>query len=522
MKGDLLLPAKDKAVLYARVSSKEQEREGFSIPAQIKLLREYAERKGLSIIHEFTDVETAKRSGRTRFSEMVKFFRTEGRKKREAGCRILLVEKTDRLYRNFKDYVTLDELALDIHLVKENDILSPHSRSHQKLLHGIKVVMAKNYIDNLSEEIKKGMQEKAEQGLYPSFAPLGYVNVHGNGRKTIQPDPDMAPLVQKLFHWYASGQFSLLELSRKIHKEGLISRRNGLVISRGTIAKVLNNPVYYGEFHWNGATYRGTYEPLISRELFAKVQDVLDYKGKTRTGVRKHEWAFQGLIFCGNCGCAMTGDMKKGKYIYYRCTGYKGKCPKRYVREEELARQFEDILRAIQLDPEVHALLIRALKESRADESRFHKEQVAQLEKERQTLEGRLEALYLDKLDRIITADFYRQKSQEWNHALEGVKARLEKHRQAHSSYLDEGARLLDLSQQAASIYRQLEMAEKKRILNLVLANSIWLNAQLIPKYRQPFETLALMKSQSVTGKSFSEGKSGDCEEWYTRQESNL
>jgi DNA invertase Pin-like site-specific DNA recombinase len=77
-----LIPASPKAVIYARVSSKEQEREGFSIPAQLKLLREYAERKGLSVLHEFTDVETAKKSGRTQFSEMVKFFKAEMRKKR--------------------------------------------------------------------------------------------------------------------------------------------------------------------------------------------------------------------------------------------------------------------------------------------------------------------------------------------------------------------------------------------------------------------------------------------------------
>ena len=221
-----LIPASPKAVIYARVSSKEQEREGFSIPAQLKLLREYAERKGLPILQEYTDVETAKKSGRTQFSDMVKFFKAEGRKKKDPGCRILLVEKTDRLYRNFKDYVTLDELALDIHLVKENDILSPNSRSHQKLLHGIKVVMAKNYIDNLSEEIKKGMQEKAEQGLYPSLAPLGYVNVICNGKKFIQPDPDMAPLVQKLFQWYATGSYSLLELTKKIQR-GRIGLQEG-------------------------------------------------------------------------------------------------------------------------------------------------------------------------------------------------------------------------------------------------------------------------------------------------------
>src|SRR5690348_4257304 len=200
-----LIPASPKVVIYARVSSKEQEREGFSIPAQLKLLREYAEHKGLSVLNEFTDVETAKKSGRTQFSEMVKFFKAEARKKKDPGCRTLLVEKTDRLYRNFKDYVTLDELELAIHLVKENDILSPDSKSHQKLLHGIKVVMAKNYIDNLSEEIEKGMKEKAEQGIFPSRAPIGYLNaIHGD-KKFIQPDPVYAPLIRRVFELYSTG-----------------------------------------------------------------------------------------------------------------------------------------------------------------------------------------------------------------------------------------------------------------------------------------------------------------------------
>ena len=87
----------------------------------------------------------------------------------------MLVEKTDRLYRNLKDWVTLDDLDLEIHFVKENVILSHDSRSSEKFIHGIKVLMAKNYIDNLSEETKKGMLEKAEQGIYPTVAPWATV-----------------------------------------------------------------------------------------------------------------------------------------------------------------------------------------------------------------------------------------------------------------------------------------------------------------------------------------------------------
>src|SRR3954454_5913781 len=104
----------NKAVLYARVSSKEQEKEGFSIPAQLKLLHGYAEANNFAVAREFIDVETAKRTGRTGFGEMLAFL------KRSLACRVLLVKKTDRLYRNLKDWVTLDEIDLEIHLVKEN------------------------------------------------------------------------------------------------------------------------------------------------------------------------------------------------------------------------------------------------------------------------------------------------------------------------------------------------------------------------------------------------------------------
>src|SRR5438874_1910112 len=182
------------AVMYARVSSKEQEKEGFSIPAQLKVLRGYAEEHGFIVLQEYVDVETAKRVGRTGFTAMVDFFKKQTKTKPpEHACRIVLVEKTDRLYRNLKDWVTLDDLDLEIHFVKENVIFSRDSRSSEKFIHGIKVLMAKNYVDNLSEETRKGMLEKAEQGIWPSFAPLGYRNATGpDGKKFIEPAPEIA------------------------------------------------------------------------------------------------------------------------------------------------------------------------------------------------------------------------------------------------------------------------------------------------------------------------------------------
>ncbi len=225
------------AVAYYRVSSKEQEKEGFSIQAQQRLLRTYAADQSIRIMQEFEDVETAKRAGRTQFTEMVRFLQ------KTPACRVILVEKTDRLYRNLKDYVTLDELDVVIHFIKENVVLTPDSRSSEKFMHGIKVLMAKNYIDNLSEETRKGMQEKAEEGLWPSKTPLGYRNVLGpSGKKIIEPDPDIAPLVTRMFEWSATGTCSVLQVTRMAQEAGLVFRKSKADVSKATVHKILRNP----------------------------------------------------------------------------------------------------------------------------------------------------------------------------------------------------------------------------------------------------------------------------------------
>jgi site-specific DNA recombinase len=158
------------AVIYARVSSKEQEKEGFSIPAQIKLLTRYAVEKRFKIVREFRDVETAKQSGRVGFNEMVSFL------KKTPECRIILAEKTDRLYRNLRDWVTLDDMTdLEIHFVKEGVIVSRDSRSNEKFMHGIKVLMAKQYCDNLSRKLARECwkrQSKVSGHRSPPFAIL--------------------------------------------------------------------------------------------------------------------------------------------------------------------------------------------------------------------------------------------------------------------------------------------------------------------------------------------------------------
>ena len=115
--------------LCARVR-KDQEKEGYSIPAQQRLLQDYALQNGLIVAEEFADVETAKQSGRTAFTAMLEYL-----KKHRATSGAILVEKTDPLYRNLKDWTTLDDLGTTIHLVKEARVIGSDSHSSDHLVH---------------------------------------------------------------------------------------------------------------------------------------------------------------------------------------------------------------------------------------------------------------------------------------------------------------------------------------------------------------------------------------------------
>ena len=197
-------------------------------------------------------------------------------------------------------------------------MLSRDSRSSEKFMHGIKVLMAKNYIDNLSEEARKGMQEKAEQGIWPTKTPLGYRNVTGpNGKKIIVTDPDVAPLIGRLFETYGSGRLSLKEAAHEARSWGLRYPRTGAPVPVSTVHTILRNRLYSGDFEWNGRRFTGRHAAIVSRELWEQVQEVLDGRYARKTRRAKRDFAFAGLITCGHCGCALVGEIKKGRYVYY-------------------------------------------------------------------------------------------------------------------------------------------------------------------------------------------------------------
>ena len=503
------------AVLYARVSSADQEKEGFSIPAQLKALQSYATSSGLRVVQEFVDVETAKQTGRTNFNLMIDYLQ------QHSAVKAVLVEKTDRLYRNFRDYVTLDDLDLEIHLVKEGEVLSKESRSHQKFIHGIKVLMAKNFVDNLSEEVKKGMAEKVAQGDFPHQAPLGYLN--DRLKHTIVVDPEKAPFVGKMFQWYSTGDYSLEDIRKRAVAAGIRPVGRGTrPISKSLIEWTLKNPFYTGLFRWKGGLYQGNHEPIISQQLFEKVQVVFKHHEMRRGKQKRREFAFGGLMRCGNCGCSIVGELKKGRYIYYHCTDGRRECDRKYYREEVLEDQFADLVRRVVIDADTAEWIKQALKESLEEETTFHRQEVARITQGIERVKSRLNQAYLDKVDGKITEEFWAERSKEWRQEQARLLAELERLQAADGQYIDDGVRIIELSQRAHELYLTQPPEEKRKLLGLLLSNRTLEDGHIEATYKQPFDTLALMASEPVPAKGDDDEVVAVSQKWHARQDSNL
>lgn len=424
------------AVLYARVSTPEQQREGYSIPAQVKLLEDYATLNGIAVVSNHVDVETARKSGRTAFGNMLRYLR------RHTAVRIILVEKTDRLYRNLKDWATIDDLGVEVHFVKENVVMSDGCRSSEKFVHGIKVLMAKAYIDNLSEETRKGMREKAQQGIWPSVAPVGYVNVvEPSGRRTIAIDAEQGALVTRMFDWYSTGSYSVKALAAKARKAGLRYRRSGKPVGTSTVHNMLRNRIYTGRFDWLGRTYDGLHEPLTSQALWEVVQDLLDDRAHDNVHSRKEGFPFHGLVKCGHCGCSLVAQMQKGRYIYYHCSGYHGKCPEPYLRQEKLEERFVELLDRLRCSASDFARLRRDVLNQTGSASSS-----SEVGKVRQMREGAL---------------------------------------------AEDGMALLDLARTAHLVLPRLSVALKHQVLGLLLEECNWANDQLTATFQTPFDLFA-------------------------------
>jgi site-specific DNA recombinase len=481
------------AVIYVRVSSADQAREGYSIPAQLGLLRKYAAETGYLVPQEFVDVETAKQAGRSSFGEMLEYL------KKHRDCQTILADKTDRLTRNIRDWVQLDELGVELHLVREHQVVGKDSKANDKLMFGVQVLMAKYYLENLSQEVRKGMNQKAAEGMWPSCAPTGYRNVLAEGgKRVIEPDPQMGAVVTELFRAYATGAYSLAKLTERAAELGLRFRRSKAgTAPKASIQRILNNEMYTGTFTWKGERVGGTYAPLVDRDTWERVQTVLGGRHATKKQVVHRGHALSGLLTCGHCGCSLVADAKKGRYVYYRCSHFKGKCPDKPVRQEELIQHFANALERVQFDEATLDSAARLLACESAEVERKREEAVCRLEEKRDRIQRRLRALYTDKLDGEVTSEDFALHRAAWTTQVAEVDAALQKHRAEGTATAPPSAVVAALAREAVVLFRARTAHEQRRLLDVVVQKATWKYGALTVAWKEPFGGSAALRTRA-------------------------
>ena len=485
---------KERAIILARVSSKEQEETGYSLPAQEKLLSGYAENKGFEVAKVFSMSESASGAKQRRiFEEMMDYLK---RKK----INNLLCEKVDRLTRNMKDAVKINDW-LDgdeknkIHFVKQNLIIHKNAKSDEKFRWDIEIVLAKKYISNLSEEVKKGQKEKIAQGWLPGTPPLGYQTVGEKGHKIHVIDDKRAPLVRKMFKLYSSGNYSLERITDMMFADGLKSRSNKKM-GKSTLHELLNNPFYAGKILWNNQIFQGAHQALVSEELFEKVQSILHKKGTPKYS--KHNFFFKGLLTCSECGGTIAWEQKKGHW-YGHCNKFKPCSQKAYYRSERIEDQ---LLQAVEkISPKSTNLIdwvIKALKHNHKEEITYHQSVMGELEGRLSRIVNRLNKIYTDKLDDVITVEKYNQLKQEYETEQAAILKDITRHKKANSRYLDYGVAVLEVTKNALTILRDPDKSpEIKREYYKVIFSKLQMTGDLVDyKYNSAFAKIAEFSSK--------------------------
>jgi site-specific DNA recombinase len=365
-------------------------------------------------------------------------------------------------------------------LVKEGQIISKDAKSQAKLIHGMQLVLARNYVENLREEVKKGMREKAAQGIYPGRAPLGYRN--NKAERTVEVHPENAEIVTRIFEMYASGQFSLSLLAKAVRAQA------GKNISRAYLHTILTNPFYRGNFVWGGHLYRGTHGTFIGSDLYDRVQAVLRGHNKPRYG--KQEIAFRGLLTCAEDNCRITGERKKGKYVYYRCTGYRGKCATPRFTESEMAEKLGEVLKCIQIPDDVLVSLQESLVRDQKQVGNHAAVQRSALQQRLAALRRQMDQAYQDKLDAKITEEFWDRRMREWSEDEQRILEALGGLEQPAPQQLLTAQRTLELAHKAYSLYLTRNPREQAQLLQIVLLNCAIDGTSISPTYKKPFDLI--------------------------------
>jgi DNA invertase Pin-like site-specific DNA recombinase len=481
-----------KAIILARVSTKEQQEEGHSIPSQVGRLTEYAKSKNLHIHQIFKIVESSSQDTRREFEQILKAIE-------ESKEPIVLVTDTiDRLQRSFRESVILEKYRksgkLELHFFRENLILNQNSNSSGLIRWDMGVMFARSYVLQLSDNVKRSIEQKLRNGEWIGKAPIGYINTTDHeGNKTIIPDPERARYITKIFEMYATGNHSMKIITREMKKLGLNNNTPlKKSVSLSQIKWILKNPFYCGQMRVKEKLYQHHYEPIISLYLFNKAQEVAKSWNKKPFRYASKPAIFRGIIKCAECGCTITPEVKKGRYTYYSCSNYHDVHKKRiYIKEEDLLKPIYEALKSIKIPDDVLKWLTQELKKIHENKNRFHQENLKKLQKDYDLLEERISKMYDDKLDGFIPEDLYQKKLKEYKEKQRDILIQIEEHNKADENFYITASKVLDLANRALEIFESSEVNEKRALINLLLQNPLLSERKLLFSLHSPFNMIA-------------------------------
>ena len=316
------------AALYARVSSDRQDVD-LSVAAQLRALRDYAERNGYLVAREYVDeAESGRTANRPQFRRML-----DEAAKPEAPFKEILVWKFSRFTRKREHAVAFKAMlrrkGIRVVSITEHADDSPTG----KLMEAIIESVDEFYSENLAQEVVRGMREAASRGFWvASRVPYGYrklmVQDGAKKRPTLEPDEATAAVVERIFNMAESGR-GILNITRTLNDEG-IANPTGRLWSKNGVHIILRNPVYTGTLVW-GTDSKDKAEPvrvekafpaIVSKAHFKRVNRKLRSRAPKRSHPRRvgSSYLLSGLIKCKACNRALSGqDAKSGRFSYYVC-----------------------------------------------------------------------------------------------------------------------------------------------------------------------------------------------------------
>ena len=454
-----------KILLIARVSDVEQRR---ALPAQRLRLEEYARKLGVVEVYYFEFDESAYKTDRHKFAELI------GKIRAEPAGQIVVFDKIDRFTRDAsqKEVRIVSGLVnkghIELHFPSDNLVITKDSPATDLFRLGIGMLLAKYYSDASRDNVRRRFAQMRHDGIWMHKAPIGYKNVSkrsetGREVKSIAIDPERAPHVVRAFEMRAQS-LSYGMIARKLAESGFRSTILDAALNVSAIASLLNNKFYIGVMTSGGKEYRHKYPSLISKDLFHKCQLVKQQRQRRPGKSMGQDYIFKGVIHCGHCRHAVSSYTTKGN-VYLRCT--QRNCRNPNISQALVLNQLRKELAKPRM-PSAHLKkMLRHLQDQLANK----KHTAYQISQAMENTNMQLDTLYADRLaGRIDTG-----RHDKYACGLESEKTRLQKQLEPLTGNTTTKqtaiAQLVDLSQRATELFEKAETSLKNKMLKFIFSN---------------------------------------------------